>query len=203
MKTGCAVIVFAKAPVAGEVKSRLAGALGPQGAARLAARMLDDALARAREAAIGEVELCCAPDASHPRFQAAADADTRLSLQGDGDIGVRMRRALEDALRRHPRAILIGTDSPALDAGTLRQAAMALHEHEAVFVPAHDGGYVLVGLARPCPRLFEDIAWSTGEVMRQTRARAAEAGIRICELEAVHDIDDPEDLEHLPKEWLT
>lgn len=202
MTADCAVIVFAKAPVPGEVKSRLAGVLGQEGAARLAARMLDDALARAKAAEVGPVELCCAPDASHPRFQTAAESGVQLTLQGEGDIGVRMRRALEDALLRHPRALLMGTDSPGLDTTRLRRAAQALVAHDAVCVPATDGGYVLIGLARPCPQLFDGIAWSTSEVMSQTHRRAAEARIALYVLDPVHDIDEPEDLVHLPKDWM-
>jgi rSAM/selenodomain-associated transferase 1 len=199
----CAIIVFAKAPIAGAVKTRLIPALGAQGAAQLAARMLDDALFRAWDAGIGPVELCCAPDAAHPRFRAAEVSGTVLTLQGDDDLGQRMHRALARALTQFSRALLIGTDAPALEPQILREAAASLATDDAVCVPAFDGDYVLIGLRRPCADLFADIAWSSAEVMQQTRARATQAGISLKELPMQHDIDEPGDLRHLPKEWLT
>ena len=200
----CPVIVFAKAPVPGFAKTRLMPALGAQGAARLAERLLEEALRQAVAAAIGPVLLCCTPDASHAAFQRMAKLfAVTLSVQGEGDLGLRMRRALEAALQSHSRVVLIGTDAPGLDAAFLRSAADALLQHDAVFGPASDGGYTLVGLSRPAPELFEGIAWSTPQVMAQTRARAAAAGLTWTERDPVADIDEPADLVHLPPGWLT
>ena len=81
-----------------------------------------------------------------------------MTLQGDGDLGARMDRALTRALAAHDAAMLIGTDAPALDAAALRRAAAALARHDAVFVPALDGGYALVGLRRPASGLFAGVA---------------------------------------------
>lgn len=202
MTPACSLLVFAKAPLPGQVKTRLTPVLGPDGAARLATRMLEDTLRRALTAQIGPVTLCCAPDEAHSVFRAAAERGVQLAQQGYGDLGARMQRALEQALRTSRSALLIGTDAPDLSPALLRQAAAALATHDAVFVPALDGGYVLVGLSRPCPALFADIAWSTGEVMRQTREQAARARISLCELAPLRDIDEPEDIEYVPKEWL-
>jgi glycosyltransferase A (GT-A) superfamily protein (DUF2064 family) len=80
-------------------------------------------------------------------------------------------------------------------------AAQALQGHDAVFVPALDGGYGLVGLKRPQPALFDGMAWSHPQVMADTRARAAAAGLRLAELPPLHDIDEPADLVHLPAAW--
>ena len=113
-----------------------------------------------------------------------------------------MHRALARRLKGRQQVLLIGTDAPALDAATLQDAARALAGHDAVFVPALDGGYALVGLARPGPGLFADVAWSTSRVMEQTRERALDAGVRWVELPAVADIDEPRDLVHLPAAWL-
>jgi uncharacterized protein len=102
--------------------------------------------------------------------------------------------------------LLIGTDAPALDAAVLQQAAAALLTHDAVFVPALDGGYALVGLARlgaAPPRLFEGIAWSTAAVMAQTRQRLAELALHTALLPPLPDIDEPADLRHLPPQWLS
>jgi rSAM/selenodomain-associated transferase 1 len=204
MTPRCAVIVFAKAPVAGTVKTRLAGALGAAGAARLAARMLESTTACALEAALGPVEVCCAPDASHPAFTALARSTPPVALtaQGDGDLGRRMQRAFERALASQARAIVIGTDAPALDAAYLRDAATALLAHDAVIGPAVDGGYALIGLRRPAAALFDGVEWSTPRVLAQTRERLGRLGWRWAELAPLHDIDEPADLRHLPAGWV-
>jgi rSAM/selenodomain-associated transferase 1 len=195
-----ALIVFAKAPVAGWAKTRLIPALGAEGAAALAGRLLEHTLAQAVAARCFEaIELCAAPDTGHPALQRAAAAHgAALTAQGEGDLGARMQRALGRALAGHARVLLVGTDAPALDAAALRAAALALAGVDAVFVPALDGGYALVGLSRPAPALFEGIAWSTPTVMAATRERARGAGLRWAELPAVADIDEPADLAHLP-----
>jgi uncharacterized protein len=198
-----AVIVFAKAPVPGLAKTRLAPALGEAGAAALALRMLHHALAQAVAADVGPVELCAAPDATHPAVQtAAAHSGAALSEQGSGDLGRRMHRAFARSLVRHGRALLIGTDAPSLSAAMLRQASSALQDHDAVFVPAFDGGYALVGLRRPDPRWFSDMRWSHARVMEETRERLRAARARWAELTPVADIDEPADLVHLPPGWL-
>jgi rSAM/selenodomain-associated transferase 1 len=202
MNKDCTLIIFAKAPVPGLAKTRLVPALGADGAARLAARMLATTVQRALEAGIGPVELCCAPDASHSQFrQLAHDHGIALSSQGEGDLGARMHRAFERVLKRHSQAILIGTDSPDLGASALRDASDALIDHPAVFAPATDGGYVLIGLTRPMPSLFQDIAWSTSQVMQQTRQRLTQFNVDAHELPTRRDIDEPDDLVHLPMEW--
>jgi rSAM/selenodomain-associated transferase 1 len=191
---------MAKAPVAGYAKTRLIPALGESGAAALAARLLQHALEQARLAALGTVELCCAPDARHAGFSAWTHAPgVTLSDQGEGGLGQRMARAMDRALEFHDRVLLVGTDAPALDAKVLRSAAGALDDHDAVFVPALDGGYVLVGLRRPMPALFANMPWSTPEVMQRTRERLA--GITHVELAPLADIDVPADLMHLPPGW--
>ena len=194
------VIVMAKAPVAGFAKTRLIPALGAEGAAALAARLLDAAVTQA--AAFGAVDLCCAPDARHPAFQRLANTQgTVLSEQGDGDLGARMARAFERHLAQHSAALMIGTDAPSIDAAMLQQASDALSDADAVFIPALDGGYALIGLRRPAPALFGGMAWSTATVMADTRERLRAAGLHHIELPAVADIDEPADLQHLSSGW--
>jgi rSAM/selenodomain-associated transferase 1 len=197
------VIVFAKAPVAGLAKTRLAPALGAAGAAALAERMLRHALVQAGAAGVGPVELCAAPDASHPALrEAAAACGAALAEQGPGDLGQRMHRAFARHLMSRARVLLIGTDAPALDAAVLREAAQELHDHDAVFVPALDGGYALVGLRRADARWFSGMRWSHSRVMQDTRERLLSAGARWVELAPVADIDEPADLARLPAGWL-
>lgn len=200
-----ALILFAKAPVAGWAKTRLIPALGPDGAAALAEKMLQHTVAQALTCGFSLVDLCVTPDTSHPSFErlvAQSGGILQLSEQGTGDLGQRMDGALTRALQQHANAILIGTDAPALDAQALHAAEQALASHDAVFVPALDGGYALVGLTRAQPGLFANMVWSTPRVMDQTRARMQAAGLRWAELDPVADIDGPADLAHLPAGWL-
>ncbi len=201
----CALIVFAKAPVAGQAKTRLIPALGPGGAAALAQKMLDHAVAQGLASGCTPLELCVTPDTSHPEFvrlQAQSGVGLTLSEQGDGDMGQRMDRALSRALQSHHRVLLMGTDAPGLTAALLRTANAALATYDAVFVPALDGGYALVGLTHAQPALFDDMVWSTSQVMAQTRGRMRATGLRWTELDPVADIDEPSDLVHLPAGWL-
>lgn len=204
MNRACSVIVMAKAPLAGFAKTRLIPALGAAGAAALAARMLEAAVAQARGAALGPVHLCCAPDRRHPAFQRLArQGGIELSEQGAGDLGARMARAFDRCLAPGRPVLLTGTDAPALDAAMLRRAADALThaDADAVFIPALDGGYALIGLRAPAPTLFDAMAWSTPAVMASTRERLAAAGLRYVQLPAVADIDEAGDLVHLPAAW--
>ena len=202
MTPDCRIIVFAKAPVPGQVKTRLAGAIGETRAARLASRMLAETVWHAIEAGVGEVELCCAPDSTHADFVALqARHALTLTVQGEGDLGARMHRALAGALTQYKRVLLIGTDAPQLDASVLRAAAARLTTQPVVFVPASDGGYVLVGLTRAMPALFEEIEWSTPRVMAQSRARLAASGISVDALPMLPDVDEPADLIHVPDDW--
>jgi rSAM/selenodomain-associated transferase 1 len=198
LNSGCAVIVMAKAPLAGLAKTRLIPALGAGGAAALAQRMLRHTVAEALAADVGPVTLCAAPDLSHPVFgELGQDRRLALAVQGEGDLGARMLRAFQRTLAAHECALLIGTDAPDLDAACLRAAREALATHDAVIVPAHDGGYALIGLHRAEPRLFEALPWSTPQVLARTRERLREAGLRWTELAPLHDIDEPADLVHL------
>ena len=197
-----ALVIFAKSPVAGFAKTRLIPALGAAGAAKLAERLLVHCIAQAMEGGFDHLELCVTPDTAHPAFRRlCSQHGAALTLQGEGDLGMRMHRALDRLLLQHARVLLIGTDAPSLDAARLRLAACALEGHDAVFVPALDGGYALIGLRQPAPSLLLDMTWSTAEVMAQTRARARAAGLRWTELEPVADVDEPADLVHLPPQW--
>ena len=195
--------VFAKAPVAGRVKTRLVPALGAEAAARLHAVLVRHALATAVEAGLEGVELWAAPDAGDPFLRAcAAEFGAQLHAQPAGDLGARMAFAMEAAHAANRRLVLIGSDCPALRPADLRAAASALDEVDVAIAPAADGGYVLVAMARPHVDVFRGIAWSTPRVMEQTRARLAGARMAWRELPASWDVDRPEDLARLRAEAL-
>lgn len=196
------VVVFAKAPQAGKVKTRLAAAIGGQAAARLHARLVERAVATALAAGCGPVELHGSPHC-HGFLRALAQrSGVRLRRQSEGDVGERMFQAFRRGLRPHARMILIGSDCPALTAADVRRAARLLRGCDAVIAPAEDGGYPLIGLARNSPVLFAGVAWSTAGVMQQTRERVAALGWRWRELRTLWDVDRPEDFARLERERL-
>lgn len=193
------VLVFAKAPEPGRVKTRLAVQIGEGPAAVLAARLALRALATAQAATIGPVQLWCAPDATHPFFDVCRRRhDVELHPQSGPDLGARMAHALRAALERYPAAILVGTDVPTMTVDDLRQAAAALAAgDDAVFGPAEDGGYWLVGMRRVADEVFSDVPWSTDGVLEATRQRCSALGWRVAEVARRWDVDRPEDLERL------
>jgi len=179
------VIVFARAPRAGRVKTRLIPLLGAQGAARLHARLLRRALATAQDARVGPVDLWTA------------------RRQRGADLGARMHHAIARSLRRARRVVLIGSDCPVLRGADLRKAARWLAGGaDAVFAPAEDGGYALIALRRISPRLFEGVEWGGAQVMAQTRERLAALGWRWRELPLVWDVDRPQDYRRLQRSGL-
>jgi len=196
-----ALIVFARAPEPGRVKTRLVPLLGERGAARLHARLAERTLATALAAGIGGVDLYCSPGTGHAFFSRNRRRfGIGLHSQGGGNLGDRMYRAFARALRNRAYAVLIGSDCPVLRPSDLRAAAQALRAGaDAVLSPAEDGGYALIGLRRVSRRLFDGVAWSTPEVLAQTRSRLRRLRWRWKELRTVWDVDRPEDVARLNK----
>lgn len=194
------LLVFAREPIPGLVKTRLIPALGAVGAAHLYRALLQ----RALDAAIGvpgvAVELWCS--GAPPDGGVCADLARRHGLalrhQGAGDLGQRMAQALGEALAGSERVVLIGSDCPGYHATYLTAAFAALGGQDAVLGPAADGGYVLIGLRRPASDLFAGIPWGTDAVLAGTRAVLARLGWTWAELPYLQDIDRPEDLAACP-----
>ena len=200
-----ALLVFARDPVPGQVKTRLIPALGAEGAAALYRDLLQHALAAATAVpGVSRTLWVDRPDPG-PWIRALADAHAMaLAIQCRGDLGRRMHRALEVALAGADRAVLIGSDCPGYGRAYLEQAFRALDDHDAVLGPAADGGYVLIGLRRPTPALFEAVEWGSGRVLEQTRMHLRGLGLRWKELPALHDLDPADDLCRLgDPTWLT
>jgi rSAM/selenodomain-associated transferase 1 len=194
------LIVFARAPAPGRVKTRLIPLLGGAGAARLHAQLLEKTLRTALAAGFEHVELRCEPGVKGGFFKKIKkDFGVRLCAQGRGNLGERMYRAL----RRHPGAVLIGSDCPALRPADLRAAARALQEGaDAVLSPAEDGGYALVGMRRAARAAFRGVRWGSPQVLAQTRARLKRLRWRWKELRTVWDVDRPEDVARLRRSRL-
>lgn len=198
MKPGIAIL--ARAPVAGETKTRLIPALGDAGAARLAAWMLRRAVATARAAELGPVRIFCAGDPDHPAFLSCGGDGLDRHPQAVGDLGERMAQA--GKLAATPDGVIvIGTDCPALTPAHLHQVAMALQQNDVVVLPAEDGGYVLIAMRQPSAAPFSGIRWGESTVMAHTRRRLAELGCRWTEPAVLWDVDRAEDLERLFDGW--
>lgn len=193
-----AILVFARAAIPGQVKTRLIPALGAEGAVRLHRELVRHTLHEAVAADAGRVELWIAGnDHADELATLAAEAGADIRCQRGNDLGERMAVALGDAIERGGPALVVGSDCPWLDAATLSAAAVELASRDAILGPAQDGGYVLLGLHRVARSLFEDVPWGTERVLALTRERLAALGWNWAELEIRSDIDRPEDLPRL------
>ncbi|HEY8153067.1 MAG TPA: TIGR04282 family arsenosugar biosynthesis glycosyltransferase [Myxococcota bacterium] len=195
-----ALIVFAKAPRAGAVKTRLCPPFTPAEAAELYARLLADVLAASAELA-GELRLTAILAVHPPQAcgEIARTAPTLFSVvpQRGADLGRRMDWAVREACAGGaPRVLLRGSDSPLIDAEIVGEALAALDGADLVLRPDQDGGYGLVGLARHAPGLF-DHPMSTATVLADTLANAARAGLCWRLLTPGFDVDTPADLRRL------
>jgi rSAM/selenodomain-associated transferase 1 len=194
------IAIFSRAPVPGAAKTRLIPLLGEEGAASAQRKMAWRTLETACAVPAASVSLWCAGDIGHPfQRECASHFNVPCLPQEEGDLGLRMAHCLQAVLATHRKALLIGTDCPAFDAAALKAAATALDTARMVFTPAEDGGYVLVGARRGGlePRCFDEVAWSTAQVMEQTRQRLREAGVQQArdwhEMPALWDVDTPAD----------
>ena len=188
------IAVFARAPIPGACKTRLIPTLGAEGAARLHVAMTRRALQTATLAGLGRVTLWRADHSSHSFFtDCARDFGVALADQPQGDLGVRMAAAFAASAP----LLLIGSDCPMLTPDLLCACADALATNDAVFLPAEDGGYGLVGAHRVIADIFAGMPWGTSAVMAETRARLTRLDLTWAEPAIVWDVDEPADLARL------
>lgn len=192
------IAVFTRAPVEGQVKTRLIPALGAEPTTRLFRLLLERLLDGLYGAAIAPLEIWTTEPA-HPFFDPyRCVPGIRLETQCGAGLGERLSHVFAQGLRRHRPLLVLGSDIPELTHAALLQALDALHSGiPAVLMPAEDGGYGLVGLTRPEPHLFAGIDWGSDRVLAQTRARLRELGWAWQELPGCWDLDEPQDLERL------
>lgn len=189
------VIIFVKAPRAGQVKTRLGAEIGMGRAAALfrimTERTIDEALK-----GNWRVILAVDPEAALRGWDAIWPPHLKRSAQGQGDLGARMKRMFDKAPTGP--VVIIGADAPGFRARHLFQAFAALGRADAVFGPAADGGYWLIGLARrhAAPDLFHKVRWSTKHALKDTKA-SLPVGFYTIFLEKLRDIDDVKDLQAL------
>lgn len=196
---GSRLIVFAKAPIPGQVKTRLIPTMGAKAAATLHEKLVFHSLATAVKAGVGAVELWCTPSHEHPFFiHCAREFQVELHKQRGRDIGQRMAHAFYETLKISHSILLIGSDVPCLTCADLREAmALLQQEADAVISPAEDGGYVLLGLRHYTSKIFSGVSWGTDLVLEQTRTRLRGLGWHWHELPERWDVDQPEDVQRL------
>jgi len=189
------IVVFSKAPLPGQVKTRLVPLLGEQGAARCYSELLDSTLARVTRTTLCPVELHCSPDTAHAQFH-RLHRQYRVALQpqSGADLGERMSSAFAQTLPDSDAVVLIGADCPALTATDLDCALSALYRGtDVVLGPAQDGGYYLIGLRNHVPDLFAGMPWGSVGLLADTRRRVAALGLSLVLLPVYRDIDSPDD----------
>ena len=196
------IVILAKAPLPGLAKTRLVPALGENGAADLAVRMLIHSVSEAVKSGIGSIELSVSPAVEASVWHDAEIPESvKLTEQIKGDLGQRMEHIARRVISNGESILMIGTDCPQITADVLIDAALALDTHDCCIIPVSDGGYALLGLNRHLPELFSDIPWSTGDVAFLTIQRIRQAGLSLAELPMLHDIDVADDLKWLPESW--
>ncbi len=188
------LVVFARFPTPGAAKTRLIPSIGADGAAAVHRRLTERTLVvlMGHDCAV-ELHIT---GASQQDFLSWVGADAALIEQPEGDLTVRLTAALDPA-----PVIFFGADTPDLSRDQVAVAIGALATHDVVIGPAEDGGYYLIGMARPFPDLLNGIDWSTERVFDQTMAKAEMAGLSVAVLDTLYDCDRPEDLARWP--WLT
>jgi len=190
------LMIFCKAPIAGQVKTRLTTELTAEQAMLVHIELAQRALQLATLSHLCPVQLWCTPSADHIFFAESAQTyPVTLQQQQGVDLGERMNNAFCSALNRYSRALIIGCDCPSLTETDLEAALTALDQGiSCVLSPAEDGGYVLIGLNQPHPELFDHIPWGTERVLEHTRTRIKKYNIGYQELKQQWDLDTPEDL---------
>lgn len=191
---GHVALAFAKAPIPGRVKTRLATGIGAEAAARLYAEIAGDVVDRLSSPSF-DLWICYDPPQATAEIQEWLGNEVALIPQEEGDLGARLQAALTAALTVAHKACVLGTDVPGLEAGLVEEAFERLEEVDVVIGPGGDGGYYLLAAKQVFPELFSEIPWSTSRVMECTLTAAESSGLRVHTLVPLDDVDLPEDLE--------
>jgi len=191
-----ALIIFAKAPIPGEVKTRLCPPLDHDEAASLHGTLVLDAVERAKGLPGASLYVAGTPDLAHPFFKVMEGRyGAKLLPQRGPDLGSRMKWAMQDAFEQGAQEVLLtGTDLPTLPRAHLVEALTLVKRHDVVLGPTADGGYYLIGLRKMVPALFDGIAWSTASAFAETKKKIEQAGLSLGLLPECRDLDTLEDL---------
>ena len=186
------LLIFAKAPRVGLVKTRLAISVGPQRACDIYERLLRTLSVRL--SAVEKATVCFAPDDAEPELRPFFPAHWRYYPQRGSDLGARLENAICHAFNQGASKVaVIGSDCPDLNSDDIANAWQKLDRSDVVFGPATDGGYWLIGMTHPHADLFRAIEWGTAKVLEQSRSRARDAHLKVALLRSLADIDTAED----------
>lgn len=194
------LIQFAKWPQAGRVKTRLAVALGDEGALQAHLRLTLAVLAQLEATGLPQAfwwdrPLSRPPAAADPVLSVLAAGAIPQGTQQGADLGERMTRAMTHGLAQYRQVIIVGSDCPSVDPGYIAQAQQALETHDLVMGPSNDGGYVMIGARTTDPGMLADIQWGTPNVLAQTQERLSGLGLSYTLLEPRWDVDEPQEWE--------
>ena len=196
-----ALIVVAKEPVPGQTKTRLCPPFTPKDAAELYRCLLLDTLALMSRVEVADHTVAYLPADAQAFFERLAPNGFRLVPQEGDDLGARLAHALSYHLDLgYRRAVIMNSDGPTLPTACLREAFSGLDHADITLGPGHDGGYYLIGMRQPHPELFQGIAWSTEQVVRQTLASCQRLGLRVHLLPEWYDVDLEIDLKRLSQD---
>lgn len=189
------LLIFAKQPIPGQIKTRLQPDYSTEKSAEIAAFMIRATVELAISSWPGDVMLYASPDIEHPLFRQLA-RDFRLSLapQAEGDLGAKMLSAIREGIAMGARTAIMGCDVPQCGWDVIDQANDWLARGKNVIGPTEDGGYYFIGLQQACPDLFGDIPWSSNQVLPMTLARSNKLGIEFELLTKLRDVDTANDL---------
>lgn len=187
------ILLFAKAPIPGTVKTRLAATVGAPVALRIYRFLAERQMGAIRDAGLPCV-VWTTPEGSEGSVAEWLNGACEVRLQPQGDLGERMSFACDHAFAHGASGvILVGTDCPDLDATRITALGDRVERGAFVVQPALDGGYVAFGLPRPCPAAFQGVAWSTDQVLTETVLRLRNVGVVPELLEPLSDIDTLDD----------
>ena len=190
------LIIFTRYPKPGTTKTRLIPAVGAEKAAEISRKLSEHTLTQMRNLLSSTALQIHFSGGNRLLMAQWLGEDLNYFAQPQGDLGQRMKSAFELAFSNNmAKVVIIGTDCPSLTSNLVTQAFEALTEYDLVLGPALDGGYYLIGLNYLIPQLFQDIKWSTGEVLLKTLLIAQELQLQVYELSPLADVDRPEDLE--------
>jgi rSAM/selenodomain-associated transferase 1 len=201
-----AIAVMAKAPVPGQVKTRLVPPLTQEEAAELYRCLLLDKISQVGTLSGIDPVLAYTPPEARTQMVSLAPQNFTLILQSGSDLGDRLHCLSATLLEQsHPGVIIIDSDTPTLPPTFLLDALDRLQNGstDLVLGPAEDGGYYLIGLKRPCRSLFDDIPWSSGAVLTETLRRASAQRLKVATLPSWFDVDTPNDLVRLRNDLAT
>ena len=192
------ILIFTKAPVPGKCKTRLIPCLGEEGAAKLQERLINKIINDLDDFQLCPFEIWQSETTNYFTERVLKlKNNIEIHTQSGNNLGQRMSNALNDGLKRSTKLIIIGSDCIDYSKHYLTTALLALSKQQIVIGPAYDGGYVLIGATSFYPDIFKDICWGTEYVFEQTIQKLTLLGLEFTQLNRLHDIDTPNDLERI------